>query len=300
MVMDKKSFMAALMISALLFSLAASLRVREVNAEPRTLFVPDDYSTIQMAIGNSSTGDKVFVRAGDYNVVGYDGILIDKPISLIGENSQTTVITVGQYRYGHDVIHITADNVTVSNFTIIANGVAGIDIEDTYDHVPIGCRIIGNKIQGGNWGIITYGSTNTITGTIKYKPSYLTISGNTVTGNSIDGMYISSSNSTISENTITGNSREGVMIDEALYVTVTRNNISNNGGGSDANDKGGLSLGWWGPFYVYGNNITNNNGSGIAFREFCNNSTIWGNNIENNEFGIQEYYVDDGGKGNTV
>lgn len=283
-------------------SLVVASAANNSNLIPEgALVVPDNYSTIQEAINNASAGDTVFVKKGTYTVIGYDGVLIDKQISLIGEDPQATVITAGQYRYGHDVLRITADNVTVSGFTIIGGGIGGIDVEDSYSHVPIGCKIIGNNIRDSDWGIITYGSTRTLTGFVQYKPSYLTITDNNITGNRV-GLGIGSSNTIISRNSITNNSGRGITVDDSLYVTITGNDISNNGINRqpDDNDTGGLSLGWYGPFYVYGNTINNNVGNGISFGDFCNNSTIWGNSIANNDIGIQEYNVEDGGKGNIV
>jgi len=66
----------------------------------------------------------------------------------------------------------------------------------------------------------------------------------------------------------------------------------------------GIQLKGTGPFYVYGNNITNNKAFGIQlFR--CNNASIYENNIEDNGVGVEldNYRFEDGeapGSGNTV
>lgn len=275
--------------------------INPVGATSKTITVPTDYPTIQEAIDNANAGDTVFVKKGTHQAgAGLYGILIEKPISLIGEDRQTTIIET-PVKYRKDVtIQISADNVTVSGFTINGNGVICIRIEDNYMHVPIGCRIVGNNIRNGSWGIIAYGSTSTLTGEIKYKPSYLNIADNKITDNNIDALYISTSNTTISGNTLSGNTRCGIMIDSAVHVTVTGNTISNNGADSEENFRGGISMGWWGPFNVYQNTITDNKGSGINFKEFCNNCTIRGNTIAKNDVGIAKFLVQDGGKGNIV
>lgn len=258
-----------------------------VKAGSRTIVVPDDYPTIQAAIGNATAGDTVFVKKGTY----VEDVTVDKPLSLIGEDSQKTVIKGVYSRYGeNNVIHVTADDVTISSLTITGSEV-GILIEDSYSHVPKRCKIINNNILDNyGEGILTRGDTNSVTGIV--KPSNHIISGNNITGNGQYGIYVSSSNTTISGNEITGNSWEGIIADECINVTISQNNISNNSINDPiTTNKGGLYLRWWGPFYVHGNNITDNVGSGIGFGEYCNNSTISNNNIKDNDIGIQLYHV---------
>lgn len=65
--------------------------VEIVKAEPKTIVVPDDYPTIADAVGNASPGDTVFVRKGNYT----GGIALSKPITLKGEDSESTIIFGG-------------------------------------------------------------------------------------------------------------------------------------------------------------------------------------------------------------
>jgi parallel beta-helix repeat protein len=294
-----KPSVIVLLLTILLIPLIA-LSTGTVAAASKTITVPTDYPTIEAAIGNASIGDTVFVKSGIYHVSGYDALTLDKPLSLIGEDRKNTIIEAASYRYGHAVIHISADNVTISGFTINGNGLTCIQIEDSYQHVPIGCRITDNNIINGSWGIITYGSTSTITGDIKTMPSYLTISGNSITDNSIDALYIATTRTTVSNNNLSNNARCGIMVDSARYVTITGNTISGNGGSSEEPFEGGISMGWWGPFDVYGNNITNNKGVGISFKEFCNNCSVAANIIAYNDVGITTFKVEDAGKGNVI
>lgn len=291
---------SAIMILVLLLIPLIALSTSTAVAAPKTITVPLDYPTIEAAIGNASIGDTVFVKSGTYHVSGYNALTLDKPISLIGEDRTNTIIEAASYRYGHDVICISADNVTVSGFTINGNGLTCIQIEDSYQHVPIGCRITDNNIINGSWGIITYGSTSTLTGEIKTMPSYLTISGNRITDNSIDALYIATTKTTISNNTLANNARCGIMVDSARYVTITGNTISGNGKSSEEPFKGGISMGWWGPFDVYGNNIASNKGIGISFKEFCNNCSVAANTIAYNDVGITTFKVQDAGRGNVI
>ena len=62
-----------------------------VKADSRTIIVPDDFPNIQEAIANANSGDTVFVRNGIYA----EGIIIDKAISLAGEDTRNTIINGG-------------------------------------------------------------------------------------------------------------------------------------------------------------------------------------------------------------
>ncbi len=304
--MEKMRIPCGLLFMGLVVTCLATfpyLTIGDTPASPKTIIVPDNYLDIQAAIGNASSGDTIFVRNGVYKVQDYYGVLIDKPLTLIGEDNQNTIINASKPYYPHQMIRITADNVTVSGFNINGGGLAaGIIVEDSYSHVPIGCKIVGNNIHNcESTGIIAYGSTNTFTGEIKYLPSYLTIKGNTITENKGYGIYMSASNSTITENIIDSNNNVGIIVDECLFVNITNNRISNNGlAPYSENQSGGVWLRWWGPFYVTGNNITGNHGHGIGFGEFCNNSTISENEISYNNIGVCKYLVMYAGKSNFV
>ncbi len=87
--MNKKAFMATIIISALLFSLGVGVHV--AKSDSKTITVPDDYPSIQAAVGNASSGDTVFVRKGNYA----GGIALNKPITLKGEDAKSTIIVGG-------------------------------------------------------------------------------------------------------------------------------------------------------------------------------------------------------------
>jgi len=86
-----------------------------------TLYVggsgPGNYSSIQEAIDDASDGDTVFVY--DYSSPYVENLIVDKSISLIGEDKHMTVIDGNENEEGEaDVIHIKADGVIVQGFTI--------------------------------------------------------------------------------------------------------------------------------------------------------------------------------------
>jgi parallel beta-helix repeat protein len=279
------SLITILFLTLFLASASAS------EATPRTLTVPDDYATIQAAVGNATDGDTVYVRSGTYVLGRGNQIAIDTSISLIGENPQTTIIVGGPgWTFGIATIQIGADNVTVSGFTIKDSYAAGINIDSNYP--PVGCRIVGNNIWNNSQGIRAYGGSNGVNN-IMY-PADLTISGNDIHQNWDGGISLAQRSVTISENNIYDNSNSGINLDISENVTIRGNKIHDNGIG--------VYLRWWGDFYVYGNDITHNNKGGVAFGTYCNNASVYGNNIANNAIGILlekvgEHFV---GVSNTV
>ena len=133
----RKRLTSLLILLFLIF--LAILPSTTVKAESKTIIVPDDYPTIQEAIDNANSGDTVFVRNGTYYTDAYldgDGLTIGKSISLIGEDSQKTILKPDwQGRYGpYAGILITADKVEISGFTINGasdNSTFGTDFFDT-------------------------------------------------------------------------------------------------------------------------------------------------------------------------
>ena len=73
---------------------------------------PGNYTQIQDAIDNASSGDTVFVFNGTY----YEHIVINKSINLIGDKRNNTIID-GNYD-SNAVILIVASDVVVKGFTV--------------------------------------------------------------------------------------------------------------------------------------------------------------------------------------
>jgi len=176
--------MLTLLLTSMFF---LTFHFHPVKSEPTTITVPDDYETIQWAIGNSSDGNTIFVRADIY----YENLTIDKSISLIGENRDTTVVDgkgIGS------TIHITADYVTIS----------GLKIRNSKSNV----RYAGVMVDGGD---------------------YINIIGNTVVDN-FDGVFLTdSSNNTVCNNLLVNNSWNDIRLrmSSSSYNRISGNNISN-------------------------------------------------------------------------
>ena len=140
--------------------LAASVMLppKSVQAAPRTLTVPDDYPTIQAAVGNASDGDTVYVKNGIY--VGQDSdvwLSIDKSISLVGEDNQQTIICQPNPKAQRDcIIKVIVDSVTISGIHIQGNGAYGIKIADDASP-PRHIKVLNCFIEGCQGAIAAFG-----------------------------------------------------------------------------------------------------------------------------------------------
>jgi len=115
-----------------------------------------DFSTIQGAIDAASDGDTISVAAGTY----YEHVIIDKDLTLIGEDPETTIIDgggTGQVIIANGSWSSPGPSFTLEGFTItngFASGssshqlCAGISCFYSGPGVIRNCRIIGNY---SNW-----------------------------------------------------------------------------------------------------------------------------------------------------
>jgi len=200
----KKS--AIIIVLLLLFSIVLVSLPQNgiVNAEHRIIIVPDDYATIQEAIISANIGDSVFVKSGSYS----GNIVINRPLSLIGENKDTTIIRSGHT--GTNVLINREDNVTVTGFTIRSVEV-GIHLLHSSN-----CNISGNNIIeiSHHQGIWLYDSSQNI------------VAENTVNGGGSGIELELSSDNTIVDNTVVENER-GIMLFESPDNIVCANIIAN-------------------------------------------------------------------------
>lgn len=164
------------------FTLALIAVLLASMAGAATIHVPGDQSTIQAAIVAASPGDTIVV-SGTHN----EALTINKPISLVSDSAKSLAILQGP-------VTITADNVTIDNFTITnPSGKFGITAID-HSHLAF----TNNTIQyigtsdatttGTNWGIAV--------GSDLLSISDITIQNNTISnvvggaGKSANGIVI--------------------------------------------------------------------------------------------------------------
>jgi nitrous oxidase accessory protein len=268
--MGTKSKSFALIIVILFLTSLAMDQPATVKAQSKTITVPDDYPTIQSAIGNASDGDTVFVEKGIYR----ENIIIDKSLTLTGENNQDTVIEGVPKRFENNpTIAVEANDVTISGFTI-TGGYNGISVGNFS-----GCRVVSNIIS------------NNLESGVQLSGEDALVSGNDFLGNNFCGVHVYfSKNSQVSNNTIGGSysSEVGVIIDSSVNITITKNTISSNGVSNEPDShRGGIRLGRSVSCNVFGNIISDNHGYGVMFAEDVNATQVHDNSIASNNVGVE-------------
>jgi len=196
----------------------------------KTITVDDDggadYTRIQDAIDNASDGDTVYVYNGTY----YENIIVDKSITLTGEDRTTTIIDGNEITY---TVGLFADGVYLSGFTIQN---AGCVEEIKRRDVTLYVRSNENTISGNificepelitdmdNRGILLYNSSNNL------------ISRNIIEKNYYNGIKLCNSHyNEIIDNAITGlirglrGSATAIDIEDSSNNIIKRNEISKN------------------------------------------------------------------------
>jgi nitrous oxidase accessory protein NosD len=228
----------------------------------RTIIVPDEYPTIDAAIRAASSGDIIRVKSGVYQ----ENLVIDKPLSLIGENrGNTTILGTGGVERGlNAVFTLTANRVTVSGF----------DIESLNYSSP-SKRATGFSVEGDGCTITDNNISNLYYGIFCSVQSLTLISRNSIIGNYKDGIrFCGGSQSVFSENYISGNSQSAIAI-EGYSNTISKNKIENNGRGIGVGTSYSI---------VFGNSLISNIESGFYFTGSSN--IISSNVIIGSKWGI--------------
>jgi parallel beta-helix repeat protein len=265
------------------------------------------YATIQEAINANETldGHKIFVEAGTY----FENVNINKSLTFIGEDRSSTIV---DGNLTGTVVHVSADNVIITGFTIQNGGTEegnGIELSSDLN------LINGNLIAGNAIGIYVYKShNNTVQNTelmnnvcgiafdwadhnvfeenevvnnvygiaLTDRSDYITVKENHVSLNDY-GVYLEHSwHNNITENAIANSTHTGIYISKSNENTVSRNTIANN--------RNGILLSF-SNFEIVSKNIVSNNYFGILLSGSSHNS-IMGNEILNNYVGVFLEYTD--------
>ncbi|KAA0009320.1 MAG: PKD domain-containing protein, partial [Thermoplasmata archaeon] len=216
--------------------------------------------TIQEAIDNATNGDTIEVGNGTY----FENVVIDKTVTLIGEDKETTKI---DGRGAGDAIYVLANSVNISGFTIRNGGQEGVYV-DGADNFSISNSIICNN---GDVGILLNNSLNS------------SIINNIIFNNTYDGILLEHSDyndligNVVYLNGI-GNNGEGILLMHSNYCLILNNTAYENG-------EDGIILEPYSSYNNISHNVVYGNADcGILISTSSNMNTIYNNTVYNNTY----------------
>jgi len=295
------SLLDALYAVLLISMLASAFSVQQVEANPGTMVVPDEYSSIQEAIDQARPGATVHVKAGIY----LEHVVVNKNgLRLVGEDRVTTIIDGGGTG---SVVYVEANNTFFSGFTVKSSG------RNMYDsgislHHSFNTSVSSNSVINNNLGIYLYESSNSILrnnniadNSYNFGVFGLNLQGyihNIDVSNILDGKpiiywvnqankqppanagyvgIVNSTNITVENLTLTKN-WQGMLFAYAANSTIKNVTATNN--------MDGIWLSECFDCSVYGNNASDNSWGGIALVN-SSRCSVHCNNANNNiEYGI--------------
>jgi len=230
-----------------------------VKASPKTWIVDaggkGNFTKIQDAINAASPGDIIYVYNGTYR----EHVVLNKSVSIIGKDrNRTTVDGSGS----KSVITVTANNVTVQNFTIMNSGTSQYD-SGIFITNSVGNSICQNNITRSNDGIrLNYSSNNIISDNILFLNYY-------------GGIFLhSSDNNIISDNNAYSNNY-------AIYLYFSRKNILS---------RNAFYSNFYGVYFyssednvVLSNVVSSNIQAGLHITFYSGNNTFYHNNFNNSK-----------------
>ena len=261
-----------------------------------TIYVPDNYTTIQTAVNAASLGDTIIVGDGTY----IENIKVKRRLTIRSESGPDTTIIRAAKNEDH-VFEVTANYVNISGFTMegAMRGSAGIYLHDT-DYCNISDNNCSNNIKGihlghsNNNSLLNNNCSNNIYGIYLFDSKNNKLNGNIMAENGIviQGYLLShytheiDKNNRVNEKPVYywANIEGGIIPDGAgqiilvncTNVAVENQNLKNASVGIQIAFSSGITI---------KNNICSNNRNGISlFRS--NNTTISYNNCLNNGDGI--------------
>jgi parallel beta-helix repeat protein len=198
-------------------------RVEEpkITGEQKTVYIDDDYdntisgwgidhfNVIQNGISNVTEGGTVYV----YNGVYYENLVINKSITMIGEDKENTIIKSG----GKDfVVNILGDNCIIQNINISSGFEAGVNLIS--NRSTLTNNTIYDNFDGIRIDSLSY-----------YSLSYNVISNNIISKNKNGVKIKTASNTLITNNQISSNNLEGIILESSYNSTISDNVLKNNG-----------------------------------------------------------------------
>ncbi len=266
-----------------------------------------DYSRIQDAIDNASSGDTILVYSGTY----YENVNVSKQLTLRGIGNP--VVDAGG---SGSAITLAADGITLEGFTATGsngyygspeagikvtssnNTVSGNNASNNYNGISLGSS--NNNTLSGNNANLNKGFYGSGAGISLGSSSNNTLRGNMMTGNQKNFNLDGYTDSDFDNNIDTSNLVDGRPIYYIIKASDTTYDSSSNAGtlyciscvnvtikNLNKNSKG---IFFWNTSQSRIQNVTaSNNSNGISLFSSSNN-TLSGNNASNNNNGIFLYY----------
>ena len=309
------------LISIATLSLLSFLLISNVNALVRNPGTGFNYSTIQEAIDNVSTldGHTLVLDPGTYT----ENVVVNKSLTIRSASGNPSDTVVNASSSSSNVISVTADNVTISGFTItdasasdkagvyLGNGVSHCNVSDNiisgkyhgiYLNQSNNNSVMNNNVSGNDYGIYLVGSNNNSLMNNNVSGNHLGIclmisSGdnkvisNTANSNEAHGIYLYSmcDDNLLVNNTVNSNNRSGINLMDSSYNLI-QNNTAEFNAIDDQSYDAGISVE---SFYsVGGNNTlvnnTANSNHGLGGIRICSSS---GNNLTGNTVNLNTYGI---------
>jgi parallel beta-helix repeat protein len=190
-----------------------------------------DFTTVANALKAAQAGDRILVRPGLYA----EGIVIDKPVEIIGDGAPGEVILEA---IGEDTVLFQANRGRIANLTLrqmgggkwhcidIAQGrldveacdISGCSLACVAVHDGADPRVLGNRIHhGGPSGIYVYGKGRGV------------FEDNEISGNTYSGVLIKTGGNPIfRRNRIHDNRQGGVLVTDKALGVFEENDIYTN------------------------------------------------------------------------
>lgn len=223
----------------------------------------DHFDRIQDAINAATEGDRIITYEGTYE----ENIIINKSISLFGEDVDTVIIDGGSEG---SVVTITATEVDFSTFTIQHSGSNATDAGIKLVSSSGSCQIVENKITDCVYGLYVTRCHNTV-----FSQNHIFETTNAT-------FFISSDENTIEYNTVYDNEQHGIFLNQTCTDnTIQHNTVYGNG--------------WYGIYLndncsgntVSDNEVYENDNTGIRIEDGVTNTNITDNEVvENLNYGI--------------
>jgi len=169
-----------------------------------TITVSEDYLTIQEAIDAAQPGDTVYIKAGVHR----ENLVIDKPLSLVGEDRTTTIIRSPDAEQDVITINLSQRNVDIAGIKV-SDGDTGI-----YIHVDAGVQVTLNDVivSENQFGVTAFGDGS------------LVVTGSYFVDNALTGFLLGNAIAVVESNEII-RGEAGVILLGAIDATLDDNLI---------------------------------------------------------------------------